>query len=221
MLTDKNRGIKTEIEQINGYIAKLTDAPLNTLLTNLINYDSKTKDKNMKIVKKTKDLCILREKRNNKRISFVPFLGGLHEAHLALVDEAKKHGDEVWCSLFINKLQFNSNADFEAYPQTMQEDLRLLRERGVDVVYTPELHEMYPLDEKIDFPPRVVVPNIEEKTLEGKVRPGHFGGVATVLMKLFNYFRPHTAVFGEKDFIQTVVVQKLQAEYFPTLKIIV
>merc|ERR1740123_728855 len=103
----------------------------------------------------------------------------------------------------------------------MENDLALLRERGVDVVWTPTMDDMYPVDPLNDFPPRVHFPSIEEKTKEGLVRPGHFDGMGTVVTKLFSCVRPDVAIFGEKDFVQSVLVQKIRDEFFPTLDIIV
>jgi len=219
MLIDFRRNAPTEVSAINGYISRTSEkAKLNRLLTTLIEEGSP--NNNTLQISGVKEICLHRNTIREKVI-FVPFLGGLHDAHLALVDKAKSLGGQVWCSLFLNKLQFNVESDYDTYPYTMQEDLQKLRDRGVDVVWTPQLNDMYPVDPENDFPPRVVFPGIADKTKEGLVRPGHFDGVATVVTKLFSMVRPDVAIFGEKDFVQSVLVQKIRDEYFPTLDIIV
>jgi pantoate--beta-alanine ligase len=137
-------------------------------------------------------------------VGFVPTMGALHEGHIALVRRARKENDIVGCSIFVNPIQFNNPEDLEKYPRTLDEDLRMLREAGCDLVFVPSAAEMYPgpVTEKFDFGPL-------ESVMEGAFRPGHFNGVAVVVKKLFNIFTPDRAYFGEKDFQQLRVIQAL------------
>jgi pantoate--beta-alanine ligase len=131
-------------------------------------------------------------------------MGALHEGHIALVRRARRENDIVGCSIFVNPIQFNNPEDLEKYPRTLDEDLRMLREAGCDLVFVPSAAEMYPeqVTEKFDFGPL-------ENVMEGAFRPGHFNGVAVVVKKLFLIFTPDRAYFGEKDFQQLRVIQAL------------
>jgi len=139
-----------------------------------------------------------------RRIALVPTMGALHEAHLSLVDEARRHADEVWVSIFVNPTQFNDPADFEKYPQTFDADLAMCAERGVDVVFAPTVDQLYPSGAQT----WVEVSELAEP-LCGATRPGHFKGVTTVVTKLFLAARPHVAVFGQKDFQQVAVIRRM------------
>lgn len=138
------------------------------------------------------------------RIALVPTMGALHSAHLSLVDEARRRADRVWMSIFVNPTQFNDPADFEQYPQTLDADLALCAERGVDVVFAPAPAELYP-----DGAQTWVDVSDLSLPLCGANRPGHFQGVTTVVTKLFNAARPHVAVFGQKDFQQLAVIRRM------------
>jgi len=147
------------------------------------------------------------ERAQGRRIALVPTMGALHEGHLSLVDEARKHADRVWLSIFVNPTQFDDPKDFNAYPVDLERDLALAAERGVDVVFNPGPAELYP-----DGAETWV--NVEGLTepLCGASRPGHFRGVTTVVAKLLLAARPHVAVFGQKDFQQCVVIRRMVAD---------
>jgi pantoate--beta-alanine ligase len=139
-----------------------------------------------------------------KRIACVPTMGALHEGHLTLVDVAHKHADVVVATIFVNPLQFGVNEDLTKYPRTLEADLAALEARGVSLVFTPSNEEMYDPDHEI----RVTASSHDTK-FEGKVRPGHFTGVLTVVAKLFNIIQPDVAVFGQKDLQQLSLVRKM------------
>ena len=148
-------------------------------------------------------------RHRGQSIGFVPTMGNLHEGHLALVRYAKEVADTVVVSIFVNPLQFDQADDLQAYPKTLEEDVRLLKALDVDVLFIPEVSDIYPND--ILTVVRVEVPGISER-LEGASRAGHFTGVATVVAKLFNLVQPDIAVFGEKDYQQLAVIHKMVKE---------
>lgn len=139
-----------------------------------------------------------------ERIAFVPTMGALHEGHLTLIDEAKRKGDLVVMSIFVNSLQFGPGEDFDRYPRPLEEDARLAKARGVDILFTPPHDGMY------DAPPVITVnPGALAKEWEGAGRPGHFQGVLTVVAKLFHIVQPDIAVFGQKDLQQAGIVRAM------------
>ena len=143
-----------------------------------------------------------------KRISFVPTMGYLHEGHLTLVDHAKRHGDVVVMSIFVNPLQFGPHEDLASYPRDFARDSALAEARGVDIMYAPAPEQIYD-----DVRPTVTVIARETgKILEGHFRPDHFEGVLTVVAKLFNIVQPDSAIFGQKDFQQWVLVKRMVAD---------
>lgn len=146
-------------------------------------------------------------KRAGKRISFVPTMGALHEGHLSLVDIGKKHADVVIMSIYLNPKQFGPDEDLGSYPSNLERDLELANARGVDIVFCPSDKVMYPED----FQTYVETVKIT-KGLCGASRPGHFRGVATVVLKLFNIVRPDVAVFGEKDYQQLKVLEQMAVD---------
>lgn len=139
-----------------------------------------------------------------KPIGLVPTMGALHAGHLSLVDQARADNLTVAVSIFVNPTQFGDKADLEKYPRDLEGDLEMLRRHGVDLVYSPTVEEVYPEG----FDTWVNVGPLADK-LEGRHRPGHFRGVATVVSKLFNVMSPNRAYFGQKDGQQTVVIQQL------------
>ncbi len=148
----------------------------------------------------------------NTTIAFVPTMGALHEGHLALFQEAKKHGQTVVVSIFVNPTQFNDPKDFEKYPRTLEEDLKKCASVAVDIVFAPTKEDMYPAHETC---PNIPLPEVA-KPLEGQSRPGHFQGVITIVSKLFEIVKPQTALFGLKDFQQVRVIQEMvQSQNFP------
>ena len=141
---------------------------------------------------------------SGKRIAFVPTMGYFHEGHLNLMREAKKCGDRVVISIYVNPTQFGPQEDLAKYPRDFERDSRLAESVGVDVIFCPSNEEMYP-------PYYQTYVNVEEVTnnLCGLSRPGHFRGVATICCKLFNMVKPHVAVFGKKDFQQLVTIKRM------------
>lgn len=141
---------------------------------------------------------------DGERVGFVPTMGALHEGHLRLVDTIRKNCDVVVMSIFVNPLQFGPNEDFRKYPRDLERDSAMAAERGVDVLFAPDEKEMYSAKPAVT----VSVAGIGE-SWEGKTRPGHFNGVATVVAKLFNIVRPDVVAFGQKDLQQVGVVRAL------------
>lgn len=150
-----------------------------------------------------------------RRIGVVPTMGALHDGHLALVDEARKHADVVMVSIFVNPLQFDRRDDFTAYPRPIDDDLAICRAHGVDAVYAPTAGSMYPEGFQTH-----VQPGTLGEMLEGAERPGHFRGVATVVTKLFGATRPHVAVFGQKDYQQLAVIRRMVVDLDMGIQII-
>ncbi|MFC0523180.1 pantoate--beta-alanine ligase [Pontibacillus salicampi] len=151
------------------------------------------------------------QKKQGLSIGFVPTMGYLHEGHLQLMDAAREENDLLVASIFVNPLQFGPNEDFEQYPRDEEEDIRKARERGVDVLFFPHVHDMYPSSLSI-------VMKVERRAdvLCGRSREGHFDGVVTVLAKLFHLVQPNKAYFGNKDAQQVAVVDALIEDYnFP------
>lgn len=138
------------------------------------------------------------------RVAFVPTMGFLHDGHLALVDEARRRGDVVVMSIFVNPLQFAPTEDLARYPRDPEGDAAKARARGVDLLFTPDVREVYPREPRVQ-----VVPGALAERWEGAVRPGHFAGVLTVVTKLFHLVQPDVAVFGQKDVQQAALVQAL------------
>jgi pantoate--beta-alanine ligase len=169
--------------------------------------------------------------RTGTRIGFVPTMGYLHAGHLSLVREARRRVGKrgvVVVSIYVNPTQFGPKEDLSKYPRDLKRDLKLLRELGVDVVFTPSDAEMYPVREKRkaesgkrkDFS-TYVVEEIISCSMEGASRPTHFRGVTTVVAKLFNIVLPDVAVFGQKDFQQAAVIQRMVADLNFPVQIIV
>ena len=148
-----------------------------------------------------------------QRVGFVPTMGALHEGHLTLVREARKHADFVVCSIFVNPTQFGPNEDFAKYPRDLEGDVAKLD--GVDVVFAPAPDAMYPKGERT----RVRVDGLTEH-LCGPHRPGHFEGVTTVVAKLFSVVGPCTAVFGKKDYQQLAVLRRMSIDLFFPVEVV-
>lgn len=146
-------------------------------------------------------------RRLSERIVLVPTMGNLHHGHLKLVDEAARSGTRVLVSIFVNPAQFGPREDFNRYPRTLEADLQKLGAKPVDLVFAPATKEVYPA---APFT-RVTVPELSDM-LCGEYRPGHFTGVATVVLKLFNMVQPDVAVFGEKDFQQLAIIRKMVSD---------
>ena len=146
---------------------------------------------------------------------FVPTMGNLHKGHIQLIDVAKPRAACTVVSIFVNRLQFGPREDFDRYPRTFDADCRRLREAGVDVVFVPEEREIYP-----ELQTFVVEPSDLQHILEGAHRPGHFRGVATVVLKLFNLVMPHSAIFGKKDYQQYIVLRDMVRQLALPIEII-
>jgi len=140
----------------------------------------------------------------NIRIGFVPTMGALHEGHLSLVKEARKNNDIVVASIFVNPTQFGEGEGLDKYPRDLERDARLLSEHEVDHLFVPDENAMYG-ENHMTF----VDPSGFDKTNEGKSRPGHFRGVATIVTKLFNIVSPTTAYFGQKDAAQSLLIRRI------------
>lgn len=167
----------------------------------------------MKVIKSVKEMqaAMLEQKRSGKTIGFVPTMGYLHEGHLTLIGQARRENDVVAVSIFVNPLQFGANEDLSTYPRDFDRDSLLADENGADYLFFPDAEEMYPQ-------PLSIKVTAEDRTdvLCGRSRPGHFDGVAAVLMKLFNIMVPDHAYFGMKDAQQVAVIDALIRDYnFP------
>lgn len=145
-------------------------------------------------------------RREGQRIGFVPTMGNLHAGHMSLLAAARYRADRVVASVFVNPLQFGPGEDFERYPRTPEDDRKLLEDARCDLLFLPEVAEMYPNGATQET--RVHVRGLSE-ILCGEFRPGHFEGVTTVVAKLFNIVQPEVAVFGEKDFQQFTILKRM------------
>lgn len=147
--------------------------------------------------------------RGQLRTAFVPTMGNLHEGHLSLMRLARKHGDPVVASIFVNRLQFGPNEDFDKYPRTFQADVEKLEKEGVYVLFAPTEKDLYPEPQEY----RVRPPDDLGNILEGEFRPGFFTGVTTVVLKLFSCVQPRVAVFGKKDYQQLMIVRNMAKQF--------
>jgi pantoate--beta-alanine ligase len=166
----------------------------------------------MQIISTVKEL---RERlRAETDIAFVPTMGNLHEGHLDLVRIAREQGTCVVVSIYVNPLQFGVNEDYGTYPRTLQSDCEKMEKCGVNIVFTPTDQELYPCPQQVTVEPPL------ENDLCGKFRPGHFRGVATVVLKLFNIVQPRVAVFGKKDYQQLYVISQVVKQLNLPVKIV-
>lgn len=147
-------------------------------------------------------------RKSGKRIGFVPTMGALHAGHISLVEAAKEENDLVVCSIFVNPTQFNDPEDLKKYPRPVEKDLALLEEHHCDVVFMPEVDEMY-----TGNAPWTHNFGLLETVFEGKFRAGHFKGVGQIVKMLFESVEPHHAYFGQKDFQQFLVIKKLVSDF--------
>ena len=147
--------------------------------------------------------------RGQNRASFVPTMGNLHEGHLSLMRLARQHGDPVVASIFVNRLQFGPNDDFDSYPRTMQADIDKLEKEGVYILFAPTERDLYPQPQEY----RVDPPQQLGDILEGEFRPGFFKGVCTVVLKLLSCVQPKVAVFGKKDYQQLMIIRQMVKQF--------
>ena len=171
----------------------------------------------MKIFKLKSDLqSYLADLRDRKTISFVPTMGALHEGHMSLIESAKQNSDIVICSIFVNPTQFNNPADLLKYPRNNEVDIKMLEDLDCDVLYLPEVIDLYNNNEKakiFDF-------NGLDKFMEGSGRKGHFNGVATIIEKLFRIIKPNIAFFGLKDLQQLQIIKHVTKQLSLPIEII-
>jgi pantoate--beta-alanine ligase len=164
----------------------------------------------MKITKSIAEYADFRgtlDRSPTPRLAFVPTMGALHEGHRSLIKLARSSGDLVAVSIFVNPLQFGPGEDYARYPRPLDDDLQVCEEDGVDVVFVPSVTDLYPPGRQITLDAGAL-----GAVLEGQSRPGHFNGVLTVVLKLFNIIRPQLAVFGEKDAQQLACIQRMTAD---------
>jgi len=154
-------------------------------------------------------------RKSGKTIGFVPTMGALHAGHISLLTASSLKDDFVATSIFVNPIQFNNKGDLEKYPRTLEDDIRKLEDMGCDMLFNPDVSEMYPepVVDKYNF-------GQLDKVLEGKHRPGHFNGVAVVVRKLFEIIQPHRAYFGMKDYQQLRIIQAMTRELAMPVEII-
>jgi pantoate--beta-alanine ligase len=167
------------------------------------------KEYKMEILKTVKEThkVINQFKRKGKTIVVVPTMGSLHEGHISLIREAKQYGDIVISTLFVNPKQFGPNEDFERYPRDFERDYKMLEEAGCDLLFAPNVTDMYPAG----FSTKLSINGITD-ILEGKTRPNHYDGVAIVVLKLFNITKADIGIFGQKDYQQFIVIRKMVEE---------
>lgn len=175
----------------------------------------------MQVITKTKELDIIIEnyKKKGKTIGLVPTMGALHNGHVSLFEKARKCVDIVIVSIFVNPTQFGENEDFDKYPRIFEHDIEICKKTGCDIIFHPTPSEMYPnYNEKKSFKENlyvkensyiIKVPEKYTNKLCGKSRPGHFDGVCTIVLKLFNIVKPNKAFFGEKDIQQLIIIKNM------------
>lgn len=160
---------------------------------------------------------VRRWQHDGLRVAFVPTMGNLHAGHVSLIEAARQHGDRFISSIFVNPMQFGPNEDFAHYPRTPTQDERMLAGAGCDLMFMPDVAEIYP--NGAERATRVEVPELS-KILCGEFRPGHFEGVTTVVAKLFNIVEPDLAVFGEKDYQQLTIIRRMAQDLCMRVSII-
>lgn len=159
--------------------------------------------------------ALAKVRQEGRKIAFAPTMGNLHAGHISLMRQARDHADCVVASIFVNRLQFGPNEDFDKYPRTFEADCTQLKEAGVEFLFAPTEIDLYPQPQTY-----VVEPPEIQFLLEGECRPGHFRGVATVVMKLFQIVQPDVALFGKKDYQQLMVLRNMVSQFMLPIKIV-
>jgi pantoate--beta-alanine ligase len=160
---------------------------------------------------------VRRWRSEGRRVAFVPTMGNLHPGHVSLIEAARRYGDRFVSSIFVNPMQFGPNEDFAHYPRTPTQDERMLAAAGCNLMFMPDVSEVYPNGS--ERATRVEVPGLS-RILCGEFRPGHFEGVSTVVAKLFHIVEPDVAVFGEKDFQQLTIIRRMVADLCIPIEIV-
>ncbi|QKW39508.1 pantoate--beta-alanine ligase [Actinomadura sp. NAK00032] len=167
------------------------------------------------VIARTREELVAARARIEGTLAFVPTMGALHEGHLSLMREARRHADRVAVSIFVNPLQFGPGEDFDRYPRTFEADVQACAAEGVDLIFAPTRDVMYP-----DDPQVTVKSGPMGEVVEGAARPGHFDGMLTVVLKLLNLVRPDAAVFGEKDAQQLAMIRRMVADLNVPVRIV-
>ena len=176
------------------------------MTTDATDPDEQTSDKDVTVAEEPDALWLhlARDRQEGKRIGVVPTMGALHAGHLSLIEAARGECDVVVVTIFVNPMQFGPHEDFDRYPRPLEEDIQRSREQGVDLIFHPSREVLYPRD----FDTAVEVGKLST-IWEGRHRPGHFRGVTTVVLKLFNIVEPHVAYFGQKDYQQQALIRRM------------
>ena len=160
---------------------------------------------------------VRRWRSEGRRVAFVPTMGNLHAGHVSLIEAARRYGDRFVASIFVNPMQFGPNEDFAHYPRTPTQDERMLAEAGCNLMFMPDVAEIYPGGS--ERATRVDVPGLS-RILDGEYRPGHFEGVSTIVSTLFHIVKPDVAIFGEKDFQQLTIIRRMVADLCMPVEIV-
>jgi pantoate--beta-alanine ligase len=160
---------------------------------------------------------VRRWRSEGRRVAFVPTMGNLHAGHVSLIEAARRHGDRFVASIFVNPMQFGPNEDYAQYPRTPTKDADMLTEAGCNLMFMPDVAEIYPNGS--ERATRVDVPSLS-RILDGEFRPGHFEGVSTIVATLFHIVEPDVAVFGEKDFQQLTIIRRMVADLCMAVEIV-
>ncbi|MFM9945404.1 MAG: pantoate--beta-alanine ligase [Bacteroidia bacterium] len=163
------------------------------------------------------DILLNRLRGSKKKIGFVATMGALHNGHISLIERSKSENDTTVCSIFVNPKQFNDVEDLEKYPRPIEADIKLLTESKTDILFLPSIQDIYP----INYIELLINLNGFDNNLEGKLRPGHFQGVAQVVKQLFNFVKPDKAYFGQKDYQQTLVIKQIVKQFKLPLEIVI
>ena len=151
------------------------------------------------------------------RVAFIPTMGNLHAGHVSLIEAARRHGERFVASIFVNPMQFGPNEDWANYPRTPGEDERMLVNAGCNLMFIPDVAEIYP--KGFERATRIEVPGLS-RILDGEFRPGHFEGVTTIVATLFHIVEPQVAIFGEKDFQQLVIIRRMVADLCMPIEVV-